>query len=118
MVKFIVGEVIPMYECMMECVINGGELNAELVYEEMDRMGVKHVRVVSAYNPKANLEERPHQQFASAIAKACQGNTAIWETKVASAYWAERVSINKVTGISPYNLQVCIRAASSFSCRI
>jgi hypothetical protein len=87
---------------MMECVINGGELNAELMYEEMDRMGVKHVRVVSAYNPKANLEERPHQQFVSAIAKACQGNTAIRETKVASAFWAERVSINKVTGMSPY----------------
>jgi hypothetical protein len=86
----------------MECVIDGGELNAELMYAKMDRMGVKHVRVVSAYNPKAHLEERPHQQFASAIAKACKGNTAIWETKVASAFWAERVSINKVTGMSPY----------------
>jgi hypothetical protein len=104
LVSFIVKEVIPRYGCMMECVIDGGEMDAKVMYDEMDRMGVKFVRVISAYNPKANLEERPHQQFNLALAKACQGNTSRWQEMLPTAFWAERVTLNSVTRMSSYEL--------------
>jgi hypothetical protein len=46
LVSFIVKEVIPRYGCMMECVIDGREMDAKVIYDEMDRMGVKFIRVI------------------------------------------------------------------------
>ncbi|VDC04372.1 unnamed protein product [Peniophora sp. CBMAI 1063] len=82
---------------------NGGEVKKafELL---MDRLQVPHVHI-SPYNAQANgVVERGHFIMREAIIKACQGNTSKWPEHVAAAFYADRITVSRQTGYSPYFL--------------
>ena len=70
----------------------------------LKRLRIPQVRI-SPYNSKANgVVERGHFTIREAIVKACQGNIDLWPTKVAMAFFADRISTSTVTGFSAYFL--------------
>ncbi|KLO04725.1 hypothetical protein SCHPADRAFT_840306 [Schizopora paradoxa] len=70
----------------------------------MNRYGIPQV-AISAYNSKANgVVERGHFIIREAIVKACNGKVSQWPDKVQIAFFADRVTITRSTGFSPFYL--------------
>ncbi|KAJ2936233.1 hypothetical protein H1R20_g861, partial [Candolleomyces eurysporus] len=80
---------------------NGPPYVAALDYLKM-RYGVHNIRI-SPYNSQANGPvERRHYDVREALMKATQGNENDWPLVAASVFWAERVTVQRSTGYSPY----------------
>jgi transposase InsO family protein len=68
----------------------------------LDRMGIPQIRI-SPYNHHANgVVERGHFILREAIIKSCKGDFKKWPDKVPEAVFADRVTVSRVTGFSPY----------------
>src|SRR6202142_3776341 len=66
------------------------------------RYHVNHIRI-SGYNSRANgLVERSHFDVRQSLFKAVDGDQKRWSLGVHSVFWAERVTIRKRMGCSPY----------------
>ena len=66
------------------------------------RYGIRHIRV-SGYNSQANgIVESKHFNVREAIIKSCLGNESKWREVLPQVFWAERVTIRRATGYSPY----------------
>jgi hypothetical protein len=63
---------------------------------------INHIRI-SGYNSRANgLVERPHFDVRQSLFKAVDGVEEKWSQAAYSVFWAERVTIRKRMGCSPY----------------
>ncbi|KAJ7090145.1 hypothetical protein C8R44DRAFT_648406 [Mycena epipterygia] len=68
----------------------------------MKTLGVPHVKI-SPYNSRANgVVERGHFILRESVIKACEGNINLWPLKLAAAVFADRVTVRRATGQSPY----------------
>ncbi|EPT02901.1 hypothetical protein FOMPIDRAFT_1117531, partial [Fomitopsis schrenkii] len=68
------------------------------------RYGIRHIRI-SPYNSQANgIVERRHFDVREAAMKMCGGNESKWSSVMDAVFWAERVTIQKSTGMSPYKI--------------
>jgi hypothetical protein len=82
---------------------NGPEVKAGFK-RLVKRMGVPHVRI-SPYNKHANgVVEQGHYTLREAIVKSCGGKIDLWPEKLAVALLADRVTVSRVTGFSPFQL--------------
>ena len=80
---------------------NGPAFLKALAYLEK-RYHIKHIRI-SGYNSRANgLVERSHFEVREALFKACDGDQSKWSSVADSVFWAERVTIRRRMGCSPY----------------
>ena len=67
-----------------------------------DRYGIHHIRI-SGYNSQANgIVESKHFDVREAIMKTCKGDESKWRQVLPLVFWAERVTIRRATGYSPY----------------
>src|SRR6202795_643136 len=74
----------------------------------LKRIGIPQIRI-SPYNKRANgVVEREHRTLREAIVKSCEkdqeGRIKNWHKHIDLAVFAERVTVSKVTGYSPYQL--------------
>ena len=61
-----------------------------------------HIKI-SGYNSQANgIVESKHFDVREAIMKTCDGDESKWRQVLPTVLWAERVTIRKATGFSPY----------------
>jgi hypothetical protein len=92
------------YGCPRKVVTdNGSEVKAGFK-APMKQMTIPHVKI-SPYNKHANgVVEQGHFTLREAITKACGGKIEIWPTKLDAALLADRVTVSRVTGFSPYQL--------------
>ena len=68
------------------------------------RLNIPQIKI-SPYNHRANgVVERGHYILREAIIKSCKGKINDWPTKVQEMVFADRITTNKVTGFSPYQL--------------
>lgn len=79
---------------------NGPEVQAAFM-ELTKRLNIPHVSI-SAYNKQANgVVERGHYIIREAIFRSCK-RARDWPTKVRAAVFADRVTVTKSTGFSPF----------------
>jgi len=70
----------------------------------LKRLGIPQIRI-TPYNHHANgVVERGHFILREAIVKSCKGDFRQWPSKLAEAIFADRITISRVTGFSPYQL--------------
>jgi hypothetical protein len=66
------------------------------------RYHINHIRI-SGYNSRANgLVERPHFDVRQALIKAADGEESKWSQVCYSVFWAERITVRRRMGCSPY----------------
>jgi hypothetical protein len=66
------------------------------------RYGIWHIWI-SAYNLHANsIVEQQHRSIRDSLVKACNGDTSRWPAVAPFIFWADRATICKATGFSPF----------------
>lgn len=71
---------------------------------EVAELGVQHV-TISAYNSKANaMVERRHRDIREALIKTANAEGLTWVDVLGEVFWADRTTVHKTTGYSPYFL--------------
>jgi hypothetical protein len=102
--NFVFEEVLCRWGAVVEIVTDNGSAWVKAIEWLSKRYGINHIKV-SGYNSRANgIVERRHYDVREAISKACEGDLQLWTERVFYVFWAERVSIQKSTGYSPYYL--------------
>jgi hypothetical protein len=102
--NFVFKEVLCCWGAVVEIVTDNGFTWVKVIEWLSKRYGINHIKV-SRYNSHANgIVERHHYDIREAISKACEGDLQLWTERVFYVFWAERVSIQKSTGYSPYYL--------------
>jgi hypothetical protein len=67
-----------------------------------ERYHITHIRI-SGYNSRANgLVERPHFDVHQSLFKAIEGDQKRWSQVTYPIFWAERITVRKRMGCSPY----------------
>jgi hypothetical protein len=80
---------------------NGGPFVKAIQYLSK-RYHINHIRI-SGYNSRANgIVERSHFDIRQALFKAADGDASKWSQVAYSVFWADRVTIRKRMGCSPY----------------
>ncbi|KZV95172.1 hypothetical protein EXIGLDRAFT_587393, partial [Exidia glandulosa HHB12029] len=66
--------------------------------------GVKHIKI-SGYNSRANgIVERKDYDVRESVMKACGNQPNRWAMLLIFIFWAERVTVKRHLGISPYRM--------------
>ena len=95
-------DIICRWGCITEIVTdNGGPYRSAVAWLEQ-KYGIKGIKI-SSYNSKANGRiERPHWDVRQMLYKATGGNPSKWFWFFHHVMWADRVSIRKGFGCSPF----------------
>ena len=102
--KFIWEEIICRYGAIGQVTTDNGPEVKGAFTKLMDRYGIPQVQI-SAYNSKANgVVERSHAIIRESIVKACKGQISQWPGKVHIAFFADKITITRSTGFSPFFL--------------
>jgi Integrase zinc binding domain/RNase H-like domain found in reverse transcriptase len=87
---------------LTEIVTDNGPPFVKAVNYLAKKYHIRHIRI-SGYNSRANgIVERPHFDVRQALFKAVDGDQAKWSRAVYSIFWADRVTIRRRMGCSPY----------------
>jgi hypothetical protein len=87
---------------LTEIVTDNGPPFVKAVNYLAKKYHIHHIRI-SGYNSRANgIVERPHFDVRQALYKAVDGDQAKWSRAVYSIFWADRVTIRRRMGCSPY----------------
>lgn len=102
--KFFWEEIYCRYGAPQKVVTDNGPEIKKAFEALLKRLGIPQIRI-TPYNHHANgVVERGHFTLREAIVKACKGDFSRWPSKLAEAVFADRVTISRVTGFSPYQL--------------
>ena len=95
-------DIICRWGCITEIITdNGGPYRSAVAWLEQ-KYGIKGIKI-SSYNSKANGKiERPHWDVRQMLYKATGGNPSKWFWFFHHVMWADRVSIRKGFGCSPF----------------
>lgn len=101
---FIFEEILCRWGALEEIVTDNGTPFVAALEVLREKYHICHIRI-SPYNSRANgIVERQHFPVREAAIKAANGNESQWPNVHHSVLWAERVSIQKSTGYSPYRI--------------
>jgi len=101
---FIFEEILCRWGALHEIVTDNGKPFLEALNWLAEKYGITHIRI-SPYNSQANGPvERRHLDVREAIMKSCGGAENKWYTVTHSVFWAERVTVQKRLGCSPYQM--------------
>lgn len=99
---FIFEDILCRWGAIEEIVTDNGPAFVQAAEYLSERYKINHIRI-SPYNSRANGPvERRHFDVREALVKAAEGQENRWTAVAPSVFWAERVSIQKSTGYSPY----------------
>ena len=104
--KFIYEVWMSRFGCPLLIVNDGGPGNQALTKELLERYNVKYVQV-AAYHPQSNgLVERGHQNIVDALMKptAPAAKPGNWHLHLAAVSWADRITVRKSTGLTPFRV--------------
>ena len=102
--QFFWEQIICRYGAVYQVTTDNGPEVKEAFSKLMQRYGIPQVKI-SPYNSRANgVVERGHFIIREAIMKACGDKPKQWPDHVTHAFFADRVTIRRQTGFSPYYL--------------
>jgi hypothetical protein len=102
--QWVFSDIICRWGCPQKIVTDNAP-QFKLVLEWLEsKYGIRGI-TISPYNSKGNGKiERAHFDTRSALSKACSGDMAKWYWFLPHVLWADRVTIKKGLGCSPYFL--------------
>jgi hypothetical protein len=99
---FILHNIIYRWGTLQEIVTDNGAAFVKAMEYLSKQYHINHIRI-SGYNSRANgLVERSHFDVRQALFKACDGEQQKWAASAYSVFWAERVTVRRRMGCSPY----------------
>jgi hypothetical protein len=99
---FIFQDILCRWGALEELVTDNGPAYIAALDILASRYGIRHIRI-SGYNSRANgIVESKHFDVREAVVKTCRGNESRWREVLHQVFWAERITIRKSTGYSPY----------------
>jgi hypothetical protein len=99
---FIFEDILCRWGAIEELVTDNGPAFIQAAEHLAAKYKINHIRI-SPYNSQANgIVEQRHLDIREALVKASEGEEKHWTTVAPAVFWAERVSIQKSTGHSPY----------------
>jgi hypothetical protein len=99
---FILRNIIYRWGTLLEIVTDNGAPFVKALSYLSRHYHITHIRI-SGYNSRANgLVERSHFDVRQALFKACDGEESKWSSTAYSVFWAERVTVRRRMGCSPY----------------
>lgn len=102
--RFFWEQIICRYGMIEQVVTDNGPETKGAFEILMKKYGIPHIRI-SPYNSKANgVVERGHFILREGLVKACEGQISRWPSLLPHAVFADRVTIRRSTGFSPYYL--------------
>lgn len=102
--KFFLKKIILRYGIVQEVVTDNGPSFSREFADLLKQYGIRHIRI-SPYNSQANgVVERGHYNIREALVKLCEGDLSKWPLMVSAATYADRITIRRTTGFSPYYL--------------
>ena len=102
--KFFWEELYCRYGAPQKVVTDNGPEIKKAFEALLKRLGIPQIRI-TPYNHHANgVVERGHFVLREAIVKSCKGDFSQWPNKLPEAVFADRITISRVTGFSPYQL--------------
>jgi transposase InsO family protein len=102
--KFFWEQIYCRYGAVIQVVTDNGSEVKGAFSILLRRLRIPQVKI-SPYNSKANgVVERGHFVIREALVKSCKGNIDDWPSKVAMAFFADRIATSTVTGFSAYFL--------------
>jgi hypothetical protein len=100
--RFIMHNIIYRWGTLLEIVTDNGAPFVKAMEYLSKHYHITHIRL-SGYNSRANgIVERSHFDVRQALFKACDGDQSKWSSVAYSVFWAERVTIRRRMGCSPY----------------
>jgi hypothetical protein len=100
--SFILHNIIYRWGTILEIVTNNGAAFVNACSYLAKHFHLKHIRI-SGYNSKANgIVEWSHFDVRQALFKACDGDQSKWSSVAYLVFWAERVTVRRRMGCSPY----------------
>jgi hypothetical protein len=100
--KFIFNEILCRWGSIAEIVTDNGTPIVAALDWLSQKYHINHIRI-SAYNKQANgVVERSHRSIRESIVKACNGNLSRWPEITPYTFWADRVTVRKDVGYSPF----------------
>ena len=102
--KFFKEQIIYRYGTVEEVVTyNGPSMMGEFA-QLVKKFNIHQIRI-SAYNSQANgVVERGHYNLREAIVKMCNGKMSDWPNVLTAAVYADRITVRRATGFSPFYL--------------
>ena len=95
-------EIICRWGALSEIVTDNGTAFVSAVERLSKKYQINHIRI-SGYNSRANgIVKRPHYDVRQSLFKAANGDQSKWAAIHHSVFWAERVTVRRRLGISPY----------------
>jgi len=103
-VRFFLKRIILRYGIVQEVVTDNGPSFGQEFTDLLAMYGIRHIKI-SAYNSQSNgVVERGHYNIREALIKLCNGDLDKWPLMVPAAVYADRITIRRATGFSPYYL--------------
>ncbi|MBW0542956.1 hypothetical protein O181_082671 [Austropuccinia psidii MF-1] len=98
-------EWICRYGAPKEVTVDGGAEFGKELQEAVKRAGSR-IRITTPYYPEAQgMIERGHKQLKDALVKMCGENGSKWKEYLPIVTLADRISVKRTTGYSPFELQ-------------
>jgi hypothetical protein len=102
--KFLFEDVMCRFGCVLQLTTDNGTEFDGVVQVLADEYNVPIVRA-APYHPEANgMIERSHRTWIGSLFIACQGNPSQWSKYFYACMWADRVTVRRTTGHTPYYL--------------
>lgn len=102
--QFFYHRIILRYGTTLEVVTDNGPSFQKEFRQLLKDFGIKQISI-SPYNSQANgVVERGHYNIREALVKLCQGDLKQWPLMVAAACFADRITVRRSTGFSPFYL--------------
>ena len=103
--KFLTENIFSRFGCPHKLITdNVAAFRAKELVEMCDSMGIKLVHSTSYYPQGNGLAKYSNKSLIRIIKKLLEENKKNWDAKLKYALWADRVTIKKSTGSSPFKL--------------